>query len=152
MPKATCVHSTPPTNTPIDPTRRRFLAVSAGASIASVGTLAMAAMPATAPDDGACAADPIFAAIEAHRKAAAAANVAFAESSRLYQLANEMVGPSQIEVPNMVEPGTTVKVLVYWDVEQVIPREQYPDLTNIIAGSWESEAQRGSRFTATRTS
>jgi hypothetical protein len=128
MAKATRVHSTPPTNTPIDTTRRRFLAVSAGASIASVGTLAVAAMPAAAPGSPACVVDPIFAAIEAHRKAAAAANVAFAESSRLYQLADEMVGPSQIEVPNMVEPGTTVKVLVYWDVEQIIPREQYPDL------------------------
>jgi hypothetical protein len=128
MAKATRVHSTPPTNTPIDTTRRRFLAVSAGASVASVGTLAVAAMPTAAPDSGACAVDPIYAAIEAHRKAAAAANVAFAESSRLYQLADEMVGPSQIEVPNMVEPGTTVNVLVYWDVEQIIPREQYPDL------------------------
>jgi hypothetical protein len=39
-----------------------------------------------------------------------------------------MVGPSKIEVPNMVEPGTTVKVLCYWDVERVIPHEQYPDL------------------------
>jgi hypothetical protein len=58
MAKATRVHSTPPTNTPIDTTRRRFLAVSAGASVA---TLAVAAMPATAR--GACAADPAFALI-----------------------------------------------------------------------------------------
>jgi hypothetical protein len=28
----------------------------------------------------------------------------------------------------MVEPGTTAKVLCFYDVEQVIPREQYPDL------------------------
>jgi hypothetical protein len=117
MIKADCVFSTPPTNTPIDTTRRRFLAVSAGASVASVGTLTVAAMPGAAPDSTACAVDPIYAAIEAHRKADAVADAAFAESSRLYQLANEMVGPSQIEVPNMVEPGTTAKVLCFYDVE-----------------------------------
>jgi hypothetical protein len=52
MAKATCVLSTPPTNTsaidqpmfpPRDPTRRRFLAVAAVASVVSAGTLAAAA-------------------------------------------------------------------------------------------------------------
>jgi hypothetical protein len=60
MAKANRVHSTPPINTPIDTTRRRFLAVSAGASVASVGTLAAAAMPAAAPGSPACAVDPAF--------------------------------------------------------------------------------------------
>jgi hypothetical protein len=55
---------------PVDPTRRRFLAVAAGASVASAGTLAVAAaMPAAAPYSAACTVDPIYAAIEAHRKA-----------------------------------------------------------------------------------
>jgi len=72
MTQADSVHSTPPTDTPIDPNRRRFLTVAAGASVASVGTLAVAAMPAAAPDSAACAVDPIYAAIEAHRKAHAA--------------------------------------------------------------------------------
>ncbi|MDX6456303.1 MAG: hypothetical protein QOD48_2410, partial [Gaiellaceae bacterium] len=75
MTQADSVLSTPPTNTPIDTTRRRFLAVSAGASVASVGTLAMAAMPAatlTAPP----AADPIYAAIDRHEKAADVWNAA----------------------------------------------------------------------------
>jgi hypothetical protein len=66
MAKATRVHSTPPTNTPIDSKRRHFLAVAAGAS---VGTLAVAAMPTAAPDSPACTIDPIFAVIERHRKA-----------------------------------------------------------------------------------
>ena len=35
---------------PVDPTRRRLLRVAAGSSIASVGALTVAAMPATAPD------------------------------------------------------------------------------------------------------
>jgi len=64
MIKADSVYSTPPTNTSaIDPTRRRFLTVAAGSSIASIGALTVAAMPATAPDSGACAADPAFALI-----------------------------------------------------------------------------------------
>jgi hypothetical protein len=63
MTQADSVLSTPPTNTPIDTTRRRFLTIAAGSSIASVGTLAVAAMPATAPDSGTCAADPAFALI-----------------------------------------------------------------------------------------
>jgi hypothetical protein len=67
MDQATRVHSTPPTNTPIDSKRRRFLALAAGASIASVGTLAAAAMPTAAPDSRACAADPAFALIEESR-------------------------------------------------------------------------------------
>jgi hypothetical protein len=37
------VYSTPPTNTPVDPTRRRFLTVAAVASAVSAGTLAAAA-------------------------------------------------------------------------------------------------------------
>jgi hypothetical protein len=63
MTQADSVHSTPPTNTPIDTTRRRFLTVAAGVSIASVGALTVAAMPATAPDSPACAVDPAFALI-----------------------------------------------------------------------------------------
>jgi hypothetical protein len=70
MTEATRVHSTPPTNTsatnpagPVDPTRRRFITVAAGASIISVGSLAAVAMPiAAAP-----APDPIYAAIERHK-------------------------------------------------------------------------------------
>jgi hypothetical protein len=74
MDQADRVHSTPPTNTPIsqdspvDQTRRHFLTVAAGASVASVGTLAVAAMP-TAPDSAAGAVDPAFALIRAKREA-----------------------------------------------------------------------------------
>jgi hypothetical protein len=76
MIKADSVLSTPPTNTLIDSKRRRFLAVAAGASVASVSTLAVAAMPTAAPDSPACTIDPIFAVIERHRKACAAHNEA----------------------------------------------------------------------------
>src|SRR4249919_4219269 len=54
---------------PRDSSRRGFLTLAAGASVASVGTLAVAAMPATGPDSPACAIDPIFDLIAAHRAA-----------------------------------------------------------------------------------
>jgi hypothetical protein len=71
MTRADRVHSTPPTNTPIDTTRRRFLAAAAGASVASVGTMAVAAVPAAAPGRPTCTVDPIFAALDAFRFAEA---------------------------------------------------------------------------------
>jgi hypothetical protein len=77
MTQADRVHSTQPTNTPIDTTRRRFIAISAGASVASVGALTVAAMPVTAPDSAACAADPIYAAIDRHRGLAKAYDAAW---------------------------------------------------------------------------
>jgi hypothetical protein len=61
------VLSTPPTNTPIDTTRRRFLAVAAGASIVSVGSLVAAAgIPTTGK---AAEPDPIYAALAAKQAA-----------------------------------------------------------------------------------
>jgi len=69
MTQANRVLSTPPTNTPIDMKRRRFLAVAAGASVASVSTFAVAAMPAAGPDSSACAVDPALALIAAKRTA-----------------------------------------------------------------------------------
>jgi hypothetical protein len=56
---------------PRDSSRRGFLAVAAAASVASVGALTVAAMPAAVPGRPACAVDPIFAAIEAFKRAAA---------------------------------------------------------------------------------
>ena len=44
MTRADSVLSTPPTNTPTDTTRRRFLAVAAVGSFVGAGTLAAAAM------------------------------------------------------------------------------------------------------------
>jgi hypothetical protein len=49
MAKADGVLSTPPTNTPIDTTRRRFLTVAAGASLVGAGSLAAAAMAPSIP-------------------------------------------------------------------------------------------------------
>ena len=69
MAKANRVHSTPPTNTsatnspgPVDPTRRRLLTVAAGGAVAAaIPTAALTAAPAP---------DPIYAAIERHKRAA----------------------------------------------------------------------------------
>ena len=63
MTQADRVYSTPPTNAPADPTRRRFLSQSAG--VAAGGTvLALAIPPALAMAGD----DPIFAVIETHKK------------------------------------------------------------------------------------
>jgi hypothetical protein len=77
-----------PSHTPVDATsRRRFLAVAAGASVASVGTLAVAAaMPAAAALTAAPAVDPIYAAIERHRKACFVWNAADDVRSRFNDL------------------------------------------------------------------
>jgi hypothetical protein len=115
---------------PVDTKRRRFLAVAAGASVASVGTLAAAAMPATAPESAACA-DPIFAAIAAHRKAKAASDAAWAEVERLQKLAAETVGPRHVMVLNMAEPGPVKmfeEATSWLDINKLVPRETHPEL------------------------
>jgi hypothetical protein len=82
MTQADSVLSTPPTNTsaldhpimfpPRDPTRRRFLAVAAVASVVSAGTLAAATQAPNTPQAVTMpiGPDPIHDVIEAHRKAA----------------------------------------------------------------------------------
>jgi hypothetical protein len=101
MTQADRVYITPPTNTsaidhptmfpPRDPTRRRFLAVTAIASVVSVGTLS----PAAAMDPSVLVAvtvprhsrpDPVFGMIEAHRRASAAHGIALVEQARLEQI------------------------------------------------------------------
>jgi hypothetical protein len=135
MAKATRVYSTPPTNTsaidhpmmfpPRDSSRRGFLALAAGASVVSVGALTAAAVAASAQDT-ACEADPIFAAIDAHRQAHAASAAASAETRRLVDLADQTVGHG-ISVPSMIEPGTTVEASIWLDIEETIPRATYPE-------------------------
>jgi hypothetical protein len=74
------------------------------------------------------AVDPIFAAIEAHREAKARADAAYAESARLSRLADEIAGPSKIEIPNMAEPGTTVEAWLHIHVDEAIPQRKFPEL------------------------
>jgi hypothetical protein len=121
MTQATRVYSTPPTNTPIDTHRRRFLAIAAGASVVSVGALAAVAKPTGAQDT---AIDPIFDVIEAHREAAAASAAASAEIRRLCDLADSIVGDG-IEVPCMIGEGS-IRATIWLDIEHVIPKETFP--------------------------
>jgi hypothetical protein len=120
MAKADSMLSMPPTNTSVDPTRRRFLTVAAAGTIAAV-TTSTAAQAAGSP------ADPIFAKIEAHRQAHAASCAASAEIKRLCDLADEIAGPREIYIPSMIEPGTTVKASIWLDIEEAIPSAQFPD-------------------------
>jgi hypothetical protein len=50
MAKADCVYITPPTNTPVDTTRRRFLAVAASFEIYSDAALTRSEFSRPAPD------------------------------------------------------------------------------------------------------
>ena len=80
MTQADRVLSTPPVNTsalPVDPTRRHLLNIAAGGAIA-------AALPTTG--SATVTADPIFAAIDEHRKAHSTHLVALAEFSRLEKI------------------------------------------------------------------
>src|SRR5713226_3033880 len=101
MTQADSVLSTPPTNTsaidhpimfpPRDPTRRRFLAVAAVASVVSAGTLAAAAamdpsVPAAVTMPRHSRPDPVFGLIEAHRKAGLDHEAALVEQARLEQI------------------------------------------------------------------
>jgi hypothetical protein len=110
---------TKPTNTPIDTTRRHLLTIAAGGAVA-------AAIPADArayPGP-----DPIYAAIDAHRKAAAVEQAVWAEFNRLSEIADEKVGPNEIEIPSMIEPGTTVRASSWVDIERAILSKEYEDL------------------------
>jgi hypothetical protein len=69
MTKSERVLGTPPTNTPVDPTRRRFLTVAAGGTVAAVAISTTAQAAGSPPD-------PIFAAIERHRAAGIVWNAA----------------------------------------------------------------------------
>jgi hypothetical protein len=108
---------------PRDSSRRGFLALAAGASVLSVGTLTAAAVR-TGGQDAACEADPIFEVIEAHREAAAASAAASAESRRLHDLADSIVGDG-IEVPSMIGEGS-IRATFWLDIEHVIPKETFP--------------------------
>jgi hypothetical protein len=135
MTEADCVHSTPPINTsainparPVDPTRRGFITLAAGASIISVGSLASVAMPISSTPVSDAPIDPIYDAIEAHRKAYATMQAVFAEHRQAHELADAKVGPALIYIPSMVDPGNTVEASCWVDIGRAIPQEQYPDL------------------------
>jgi hypothetical protein len=102
MTKADRVFSTPPTNTSatntVDPTRRGFITLAAGASIISVGSLAaVAAMPIAAalPTAEAATADPAFALI-AEKLAADVAHCAAIDAYDEAEL-NEGIDPDAAE-------------------------------------------------------
>jgi hypothetical protein len=122
MTQADCVLSTPPTNTSARHSRRSILGAIAGSAAAAGGIAALALPNAKASEP-----DPIYAAIEAHRKAGAASCAASAEIRRLYDLADEIAGPREIDIPSMLEPGTTVKASIWLDIEQAIPSAKFPE-------------------------
>jgi hypothetical protein len=140
MAQADCVLSTPPTNTPVDPTRRRFLTVAAIGSIADAGSLAFAA---AAPNDVPQAVtnaspnsvkhDPMFGMIEAHRKADRDHEAALDEQDRLEQIgdhaAADLAGEASchaafkafdalLAAPAATFPGIRAKLAYLQDIAQ----------------------------------
>jgi hypothetical protein len=90
MTQADRVHSTPPTNTPVDTTRRRFLSQAAGVAAGSTALALATSSPASAAVTPASPRDAVYGLIEAHRAAHAAHILACDEQDRLEQ----MGGPS----------------------------------------------------------
>ena len=68
MTQADSVYSTPPTNTPIDTTRRRFLSQAAAAAAGGAAVGMALPLPVFAKDSQRVP-DPILEAIEAHKAA-----------------------------------------------------------------------------------
>jgi hypothetical protein len=112
MIQADSVLSTPPTNTPADTTRRRFLITAAGASAMSVGSLAASTIqipvwPIAAPSVsitpselvGFTVPDPVFGLIEAHRKAGCDHEAALVEQARLEQVGDNAAAWLVSEAP-----------------------------------------------------
>lgn len=96
--------------------------------LVGVATAASLPITGTVPIAAQATQDPIFAAIEAHRKAYATMQAIFAEHRKAHKLADAEVGPAHIDIPSMVDAGNTVEASHWIDVERAIPRRQYPDL------------------------
>ena len=90
--------------------------------------IALAALPVALPAAAAAEPDPIFDVIEYHREVYAHMEAVFAEHRRAHEIADATVGPYEIEVPSMVEPGKTVLASCWLDIERAIPSKEYPDL------------------------
>jgi hypothetical protein len=111
MTQADSVLSTPPTNTPVDTTRRRFLAVAAVVSVAGAGSLTAAAtlapevpqavtVPHVSPAlRAAILHDPVFGLIEAHRKAGRDHEAALVEQERLERIGDKAAADLAGEAP-----------------------------------------------------
>jgi hypothetical protein len=123
MTQADRVLSTPRLNTPVDPTRRRFLSQAAG--VAAGGTvLALATVPpAPAASAQASPQDPVFGLIEVHRRARVWYLASLDEQNRLERLddpAAELVaeGPCNAEFEALDilinTPAVTFAGLLAW--------------------------------------
>jgi hypothetical protein len=95
-----------------------------------IGFASAAAVPiaAVVPAVAEASADPIFAAIKAHRKAYAGMQAIFAEHRKAHEIAAAKVSPAHIHIQGKVDPGDTIEGISWIDIERAIPREQYPGL------------------------
>ena len=73
--------------------------------------------------------DPVFAAIRCHKAALRASKAATAEFKRLVAVADAAVGPSSVQMPNLIEPGSSPVTVSCWiDIEKYISPETDPEL------------------------
>jgi hypothetical protein len=134
MTQADSVHSTPPTNSPVNTTRRRFLSQAAGVTVGGT-LLALETVSATADAASPMAAlassdvDPIFALIEDYRAAASAVPAAAAEYSRREEMLIEQgIGLSPfISVLDVSGPGGPEPTTVYMHqyIDRLIPADRF---------------------------
>jgi hypothetical protein len=129
---------------PVDPTRRHLLTIAAGGAVAAAMPVAALAAPA--------AVDPIYAAIEKHKKAIRALEIADAETDRLVALADEAVGPSDIKILDMREPSTPpgfhpyVEVSCWIDIEKYVPEAEHPELYAHYRSRLEEQSNARAKF------
>jgi hypothetical protein len=111
------------TNKRPDISRRTALA-----GLAALPAIGMPIAAASEPRFAVAIPDPIFAAIELHRQTDIAKRAKEAEADRFYKLADDTVGPSYIEIESKTRPGTIVQALGWFDIQNHVPEEKFPDL------------------------
>jgi hypothetical protein len=104
-------------------TRRTALA-----GLAIMPAIGMPIAAAAEPGFAVAIPDPIFAAIERHRQTDHAKRAKYAEADRVFKLADQTVGPSHIEIPSKTEPGKIVQASGWFDIQNHVPEEKFPEL------------------------
>ncbi|MGJ5075473.1 hypothetical protein [Bradyrhizobium oligotrophicum] len=69
--------------------------------------------------------DPVFAAIEAHKAAQAACERKWAVGRRAQDEASSVI--PDVVVPNMKQPGEVVTLRDYYRIEDIAPRDEFPE-------------------------
>ncbi len=119
---------------PINTTRRSFLAQAAAVAAGGAALGATLPLPGSAGASERALRDPVFAAIDAHKKPHSIVNAALDQPEQLFERAADDVGPSTISVLDMREPSNPpgwhpyVEALTYFDIDKFVRPEEHPEL------------------------